>query len=170
MLDTVLKTEIICRQESNKWMLEFFGRDPAVLNDIVRVNHLIELHYHEIASNKDVLQLDMNWVGFLNLAKNDFLLVVTARKEGTIVGYFVCAVTSLPHYKTTLVGQEDVHYVHPKYRRQGVGTAMRSVMEEALRQRGAKLLRIRTKAHADNRVWLEKNGFKLVEMMYSKVL
>lgn len=170
MLD---KPEVVffCEECSPWWLKAFLTRDPLVQTDLLVLDELFALHWKLIATDQDVAKLDIDFTKYLRLAEMKMFTMVLARNNvATIIGYFACLITPHPHYKSTLMALEDVHFVHPDYRRHGVGTEMLGVMEDVLRARDVKLLKVRSKVHAPNTEWLRQNGFKAVELTYSKVL
>jgi GNAT superfamily N-acetyltransferase len=159
----------VIEEESKDWIRAYCTSDPAIKDDLWRMDQLTKMHWDMIATDKDVARLDIDRAKYLALAERNMLVVVTARLS-QILGYFICLISPHPHYKSTLIGLEDAHFVHPDWRRYGFGTRMLEVMEEALRKRGVKLLKVRSKLHAPNTEWLEENGFKAIEVTYTKVL
>jgi hypothetical protein len=45
------------------------------------------------------------------------LLLVTARCDGHLVGYFLWFLIMHPHYRNVSVAEEDLHFLLPEYRR-----------------------------------------------------
>jgi hypothetical protein len=67
-------------------------------------------HWEEIAKDKGLLTLNPDLDKYRSLDAGGHLLVLTARADGELIGYFVWIVIAHPHYKHVLVAEEDLHF------------------------------------------------------------
>lgn len=131
---------------------------------------LRELHWDEIATDKDVIKLDKDEGAYKKLADEGQLHIVTARKDGRIIGYHATFVRPHLHYKSTLYGFVDVYYIIPKERNGWVGIKLFKKAEETLKARGVVKLLTGTKAHFDLSELLRYLDYKKHEIIFSKLL
>src|SRR5271156_2488408 len=76
---------------------------------------LMELHYDEIAKNKQLLKLNPDVATYNKADQENKLLLLTARSEGVLVGYFLWIMIKHAHYQDVVVAEEDLHFLAPKY-------------------------------------------------------
>ena len=79
---------------------------------------LIELHWDEIALNKDVIKLNPDWERYEFLQEHGGVQCFTARDSGKLVGYFAVVTQANLHYKDHIFATNDVLYLHPDYRKE----------------------------------------------------
>ncbi len=103
---------------------------------IAEIQPLIQLHYDEIALNKEHIPLDPDWDAYQFLADSNRMLIVAAREDGVLVGYAVFFITQHIHYKSTKVANNDILYLHPDYRYGKKGIRLIKDSETACRHRG----------------------------------
>lgn len=137
-------------------------------NDVMQeAKPLWYLHYEEVAQNKDKMKLnpDIERLNLLN--DNGMLHIVTARKQGELVGYHASVVETLMHYKDVLAANGDLYWLRKDCR--GV-TAIRlfEEVEKTLKLRGIKIIYDITKIYADHGRLFEYLGYKPIERRYSK--
>ena len=132
--------------------------------------YLLELHWNEVALNKEHIKLNPDWKSYYELEQVGNLRIFTARNKGTLVGYFVVIVNSNLHYKDHLFAANDIIYLHKDYRKGFTGIKLIKFAEECLREDGVSVLAINTKVHQPFDVVLERLDFNMVERVYSKYL
>tara|TARA_R110000796_G_C14558582_1_gene434591 strand:- start:2865 stop:3323 length:459 start_codon:yes stop_codon:yes gene_type:complete len=131
---------------------------------------LIELHWEEIALNKDYIKLNPDWEAYATLESLGKLKIFTARADDTLVGYFVVIINNHIHYKDHVFAANDIIYLHKDYRKGFAGVKLIKFAEKALKEDGVSVLAINTKVHQPFDGVLEFLGFSLTERMYSKYL
>src|SRR3546814_12396519 len=77
------------------------------------------LHWEELALNQKQVPLDPNYAIYLARDEAGEVLLVTLRKAGKIVGYFVGFIAPGLHYQTCLTLTMDIFYVLPEHRGDG---------------------------------------------------
>jgi len=134
------------------------------------IKYLIELHWGEIALNKDSIKLNPDWDAYSNLEKQGKLKVFTAREDGLLVGYFVVILGTNIHYKDHMFANNDVIYLHKDYRKGFAGIRLIKFAEKCLKEDGVSVLTINIKVHKPFDKVLERLKFKHIERVYSKYL
>lgn len=131
---------------------------------------LLKLHYDEIAPFKDIFKLnpDLAYYRSADLAGN--LCIVTARFETILIGYIVMVIRHHIHYKDTLVATDDIHFIHPFYRRGSLGLRLISAAEKEMRKRKVRIMTLRTKVEANHGLLFERLGYAAMDKVYSKRL
>jgi GNAT superfamily N-acetyltransferase len=90
--------------------------------------------------------------------------------EGEIVGVAGLLITPFHFDPTMIVATEVFWYVRPGVRTHGVGEAMLEGMEALAKARGAVMFSMGTMYDPKADVLLTKNGYKVTEKTYTKVL
>lgn len=96
---------------------------------------LFEGHWRELGPYKDKMPLAPNVDLYSYLEAQNQLLTLTARQDGRLVGYIICAVRTGLHYSTTLQAITDIPYVAPSVRGRGVGVRLFLAAQEELKAR-----------------------------------
>lgn len=132
---------------------------------------LFPLHYEELARDKDRIPMDLDFDRYKTAEDNGQLLIVVAKVEETIIGYFVCALLPHLHYKSSgLMATTDMYFVHPEYRRGGTGTQLILFVEAVLKSLGVTKFYVSTKLHSDNSLLFEALGFRPTDKIFTKML
>ena len=131
---------------------------------------LLNMHYEEIALNKDFIKLNPSIEQYEDAERLGILKIFTARDEGKIVGYFAVLVTRSLHYQDHLYATNDVIFLHPDHRKGFTASKLIKFSIECLVQDSVSVLFINTKIHKPFDLLLQRLGFKHVENVYSKRL
>jgi GNAT superfamily N-acetyltransferase len=131
------------------------------------VQPLLPLHWEELALNKDKVPLAPQFDVYLERAARGEVLLVTARSEGRLIGYFIGFVAPGLHYKTCLTLTLDIFYIHPDYRRGSAGIRLFKAVEQEARRRGVQRMFVGSKLHKDASILFERLGYTEVERYYS---
>lgn len=131
---------------------------------------LINLHWEEIALNKNKIKLNPDWEAYYEAEQQGKFKVFTARDSGKLVGYFAVFISTNPHYKDHLFASNDVIYLHKDFRKGFTGVKLIKFAEKCLKEDGVSVLSINTKVHQPFDAILSRLGFGLIERVYSKYL
>lgn len=141
------------------------------LEDILEeMQEIFPIHWEELALNKDKVPLDPQYDIYLAREAMDELLLVTVRKQGDLLGYFVGFIAPGLHYKTCLTCTMDIFYIHPDYRGSALGLKLFRYVERELKVRGVQRWFMGSKLHKDASFLFEAIEAKPVETYYSKWL
>lgn len=131
---------------------------------------LIQMHYNEIALNKDIIKLNPDWDAYQKMEAQGFTRAFTARDGDKLVGYAVFVVTTALHYKDHLFACNDIFYLHPEYRKGFVGYKLLKNAMGWLKDDGVTKVHFNTKVHKPLDALFERLGCTLIENIYAKVL
>lgn len=131
---------------------------------------LIDLHWEEIAGDKDVIKLDPDWPAYYACQNAGQLQFLVARADGIMVGYHVGFVRPHLHYRQSLSLITDIYYLHPNYRLGRTGIQLFKEVEKACKQRGIQKIFTGTKVKHDKSSILERLGYRLTETLYTKLV
>lgn len=129
---------------------------------------LLEMHWQEVALNKDKIKLNPHWEAYADLENEDQLRIYTARINGELIGYFVVIIGANLHYKDHIFGLNDVIFLHPDWRQTHTGAKMIEFAEKCLKREGVSVLHINTKVHQPFDGLMDFLGYNVVERVYSK--
>lgn len=101
------------------------------------IGRLLPDHYEELATNKDMRKLAPDWDRYVALENSGILDIIVVSVDGTPVGYAANVRMPHIHYKHLMVSNNDLIYLSPTYRGEGVGGALMDAMEELALARGA---------------------------------
>lgn len=131
---------------------------------------VVARHYDEIAQFKQVQELDPDWPAYERAEQAGKLWVMTARREGAIVGYIIMILSYDMHYRKMFRATEDVHFLIPEYRRGLLGYRMLALTKKEMVAKGCKTITFRTKADADHGKLFERLGGVLHDLVYTIVV
>lgn len=131
---------------------------------------LLVRHWREIALNHADVPLDIDEAKYKSLDDTGALHIVTARRNGLLIGYHVAVVATHLHYASTLHGITDVYYVAPECRHGVTGMRLFQAVERELKKLHVRKLFTATKLHLDQGPLFERLGYKPVERLYAKLI
>jgi GNAT superfamily N-acetyltransferase len=89
---------------------------------------MAEMNYFEMNGEK----FDPDYAGYIRGQTAGKIVLITAKDDGILVGYIVFCVNTHIRYKSTLYASEDLYYVVPSHRRQGIAKRLFEVAEKTL--------------------------------------
>lgn len=132
---------------------------------------LFDMHWKELALDQAKIPLGLDSARFQVLCDQGLLHIVTARKAGVVIGYFVAIVMPHLHYKDAgLMAFTDMYFIRPGCRKGGCGVKLFTEAERTLRERGVVKAYLSTKVHQDHTQLFEKLGWRLSDKSFCKVL
>jgi hypothetical protein len=137
---------------------------------VEEMEELFPLHWKEIAVFQDEIALKCDRERYAALEKAGALLVITARADKKLIGYFVSFVLPHPHYQGSgLWAMTDMYFVLPEYRT-GTGLKLFVAFEEIVRAKGVVQAVTSCKLHQDHTPLLEKLGWTWTDKTFQKHL
>jgi hypothetical protein len=132
------------------------------------MEELFPLHWKEIALFQEEIPMDLDCDHYANLDDKGVLLLLTARIEKKLVGYFIGYFFPHPHYKSSGPwATTDMYFVLPEYRT-GTGLKLFVSFEKLARAKGAKHGVTSCKVHQDHRELLTKLGWEWTDCTLQK--
>lgn len=97
------------------------------------IKPLLTLHWDEIALNKDVVPLDVDYGVYEALNKLNMLRIYTVWSASSLIGYAIYFLRKHPHYQSTKSAINDIYWIKPEHRNAGIGVGLFKFCEEQLR-------------------------------------
>ncbi len=151
-----------------------YQKEPITLMFRTEVMGLLALHYQEVGLHQDRAPLDPDWDAYVDLERRGKCHVLTARNDGTLIGYACYFLMRNMHYKGLLCAAADVFYIHPEHRKGAVGFTLFVKAEQMLRELGVGRIDQRIKLHngldeAPRKIF-DRLGYDPIELNFSKML
>ena len=131
---------------------------------------LLRMHWAEVAPHKDIFWLNPNLAFYYQAAEKDILHIVTARSGGRLVGYVWMMLHPHLHYRHAKVAREDIHFLHPDYRKGFNAMHLFKATEDMMRELGAVLIVLGHKVNFDHGALFKRMGYSPLDITYSKRL
>lgn len=132
---------------------------------------LFPKHWEDLALDRDKIDLAVDSAKYEQMDDLGILHIVTARKEGRLIGYFLSFLMAHPHYKNAgLMAVADVYYLLPEARPGGTGAKLFAAVENFLRERGVVKAYISCKIHQDHTKLFTRLGWKPTDISFTKYL
>ena len=129
---------------------------------------LFQEHYEEIARNKDLMKLNVNWPLYEELNDKQALFVYLAMRDNVCIGYSLNLITSHLHYADLMYALNDVLFVKKEFRGGRLGLRLLRVTEDHARSEGCKLMLWHAKENTALAKLLPKLKYGVQEIMYSR--
>lgn len=126
--------------------------------------------WEEMYHDKDNFPFNPDWELYQKLEDAGIFLIFTVRSDEQIVGYFSVIVGPSLHSKGNLVISNDVIYLHPDYRKGGIGIGLFKFVEKCLKEDGHNHLHILASEKYNIDKLLTRLGYKKIESKYEKRL
>ncbi len=127
-------------------------------------------HWRELALHQGEIPISIDEGKYSNLDHLGILLILTARDEGKLVGYYLWFLMPHPHYSASgPMGLTDMYFILPAYRN-GLGTKLFVESERELRKRGIVKAITSCKVHEDHTRMLELLGWTFSDKTFVKLL
>lgn len=130
---------------------------------------LVKAHYHEVAHYQDI-ELAPDFDQYDALDQAGILRAYTARVDGVLIGYAIFMVKRNLHYSRSLQAIQDVLFILPEYRKNGVGAGLILHCDMELDKLGAEVVyhHVKVKPELDFSPLLERIGYELIDKIYGK--
>jgi GNAT superfamily N-acetyltransferase len=149
-------------------MIEY--KEESYDDVIGEIKPLLDLHYEEIANNKDVIKLNPDYDAYKKLCDMGAMRIITARDEGKLVGYCICIIRYHLHYKDSLTALNDIFYISKDYRKGLIGVKLFIKTEEILKKYGVQRVIMNTKKHHDVGAIFDRLGYRETERVFTKII
>ncbi len=135
------------------------------------VQPLVHRHWEDLALNRDKVPLLPNWSRYRQLEGEGALSIVTARRNGKLVGYSCMILSPGLHYSTCFEARMDLFWLAPEVRNQAMpGIRLFRAVEKELKRRGVQRVYVGSKLHKDVGRLFERLGYTPIETWYSRML
>jgi predicted acetyltransferase len=130
---------------------------------------LFKDHWEELDKGVNP-ELQIDYTGYANLAKDNKLLVVTIRDNKNLVGYSVNIIQATLHFTQVKWSFADFFYIIPKYRKGFVGIKLFKEVEKHLKTLGVSRIFMGTRLSLDLSKLFNKLGYKEFQKTFIKDL
>lgn len=138
-------------------------------NIISELPSILNTHWEELANNKDIRPLDVDYAFYILANRQDFIKIFTVRDDKKLIGYASFVIKNNPHYKTWKYAVSDVYYLDKVYRKTGIGLEMFRKIEDWLKSFDVKSITVQDKLQHSHNSLFVKLGFTPIEQNYEKV-
>ena len=142
----------------------------SVRSVLPEIQPLLAKHYDFLSLHKERFPLQPNYAFYLEREERGESVVVTLRKDGDLIGYWICFVAPGLHYQTCLTSIMDIWFVDPEHMLGKAPLILLRAVEREMRRRGVNLWFAGEKLHKPCGRLFEKLGFEKVETTYAKWL
>lgn len=125
-------------------------------------------YYESTPAHVDTPPYDVDWSVYMKLQDAGVFVLSTCRYDGWLAGFAMYIIMPVPHHRSVISAECDSIVIAPEHRGAGMGRALYSYTEGALRQRGATRVVNRYKVGYKTKPMFEELGFKLIEHVYAK--
>lgn len=149
-------------------MIYFEEISIAVMHD--EAQSMLRAHWEELGQDRDKIPLIVNWDTYFNMEAKGELAVYGVYDEAVLIGYSIYFLFKSPHYDTELFAKNDVIYLHPPYRKEGIGCKFMEFIEQELKSLGVDKITYHVKPNTAIIGLLEEFGFTEIETIYGKFI
>jgi GNAT superfamily N-acetyltransferase len=125
-------------------------------------------HWEELALDREHVPLDPQYDEYLRRDALGMVLLVTLRRDGELVGYYVGFIAPGLHYRTCLTLTMDIYWTHPDIRGGSAGLRLFRAVEREAKRRGVQRIIYGSKLHKDSSRLFEAVGARPIETYFSK--
>lgn len=131
---------------------------------------LWQADWNEAESAHGRIALDPDHALFETLDRLGQLVVVAARDDDRLVGYWIGFVRPHEHARDSVSAYQDALYIDRGHRAPRVSARLLRAVERELRQRRVQRMIVTTKTHVDQSRLLGALGFRETERVFEKML
>ena len=128
-----------------------------------------ELHYAELASNKEI-ELEPDYEMYEKMDALGLLHLVTARSDDELIGYYIAFVHGALHYRSSLTAHTDIYYLRKDFRSGFVGINFFKFVEKSLKEKGVQRIYMMTKVDSDKSAIWKRLGYVEKEIVFTKMI
>lgn len=143
-------------------------KEESTLETFYECLKIGESHYNEVESKSVDIPYNVDYELAETLINLGLVVIMTARFEGQLVGYFVSLV-SKDFFTSRLEAKELGIYVKPEFRGTSVFYRLVKATEHLIKSKGIKSLYIMFKEGHDKGL-AQKLGYEKTETVYQKIL
>ena len=137
---------------------------------VTDIQPLLVAHWKEVANYQEEIPLEPDWARYQVLEKAGALVILTCRKDLRLIGYSVFILHRHVHYKSCLVGSNDVLFLDAGERKSGSGIRLIKESEKLLKSLGVHRITWHVKPVNDFSPLLRRLGCMQEEVIMGKLL
>jgi len=127
---------------------------------------LTEEHWQEVGGfNKEKVKLSVNWDMYKALGKAGNLILYIIKYTDKVIGYCLFIKALHPHYRNTLIAENDILYLIPSFRKGYTGYKFLKYCVEDLKKK-VDIILLSMKVKHSYEVIAKRLGFTLMDCLY----
>ncbi len=127
-------------------------------------------HREELTTNKALMVLAPDMPRYVACEQAGAFFMLVARENGAMVGYSANFIAQHLHYSALRYANNDVLFLAKDHRKGSLGLRLIRETEREAKARGAQLLVWHAKPGTSLDVVLPKKGYRVQDVMYSRIL
>lgn len=127
-------------------------------------------HAKELATYQDIMKLKPKTERYALLEDTENLISIYAYNDEELIGYSINFVQDHVHYSDLIFVQNDVLFVKKEYRGMDVGSLLLEATEKEAYAEGADIVLLHAKEDTKLTTILPTKGYRIQDIIYSKVL
>jgi GNAT superfamily N-acetyltransferase len=150
--------------------MSFEIKEVKVDTELPNLIQLFVKHREEIITDKSLMVLNPDFNNYYELEKKGRLILLCVYLNNKVIGYSCNFLINHLHCKDLLMSQNDLLFLDNSYRKSKIGLQLIKETEKVCKSKGSKLHVWNTKQNSTFNKLLEKKGYKIQEILYSKEL
>lgn len=142
-------------------------QEEKLKNCLDEAKPLLYAHYKEIAHYQDI-EFNPDYEMYLKMDEAGIIKSYSVRENGVMIGYAVFFIKRNLHYKKSIQAQQDIVFI--KSDKRGCGLFFIKWCDEQLKREGIQVVYHHIKAAHNFGKALERIGYELQDLIYSKRL
>jgi GNAT superfamily N-acetyltransferase len=138
-------------------------------NFIDEFDSLLKPHMAEInVSQRLGFKYKPDYAKYIKFQELGVFVVITCRSDEKLIGYSVMSIGPHIRYEDCKIAKEDLYYIVPEYRGNGLGKQLFIETEKVLKNFGVNQIIFTTKTYSDNSHIFKKLGYEFFEKVFTK--
>ena len=138
---------------------------------VAEIRPIAHMLWEDVAVDKEIFRAKIDERIYKELEEKGVLHLVTARKEGKLVGIYLSFLVLNPHYEGQgFMAFTDAYYLSRDCRNGNTGLQLFSFAEKAWREKGCTKAYTSHKIHRDRSALMKELGWTPRDIIYTKVL
>lgn len=149
-------------------MVDYQVEDVRLLKE--ELEPMILAHYKEIALYQESIKLAPDWARYFQLEEMGILKILTARQEGTLIGYYIQLINPNLHYSLDNFAVCDIVYLGKEYRGGKHSVELFKQAEKVAKDNGASVMTMHFKTYLPFDNLMVNLGWDYSERLYTKLI
>lgn len=145
-------------------------KEVPTVENIDNMWDLLVLHREELATNKKLMILKPDRQKYKKLEDLGCLKTLMLFDNEKMIGYSILILTNALHYMDLTMGQSDVLFIHPDYRKGRWGIKLIQETEKLAKNHGIKFITWHGKENTSFSHLMPKLGYQVQDIIFSKEL
>jgi len=151
--------------------LEVTYQEEQLKDFVHEFDKLLKPHMAEInITQKYGFEFKPDYLKYMKLQEVGVLTVLTCRSNKELIGYTFFNIFNGIRFPDCKTAREDLYYIKPEFRGQGLGKKLFIETEKLLKEKGANQVIFTTKTYQDYSHIFESLGYEFYEKQFSKKL